>query len=124
MRCTRCSSATSIRLDDLEVICAVLECGPEELPVSEPGTVHRRAQSVVEEPAQPAVPPRPAAPTRRAVPATAMRPERIVQLQRLRCNRCGQRSPKTPQHAQCWQCLHGTEPPPCKGCGGPYWMSG
>lgn len=53
-----------------------------------------------------------------------MRPERVAQLRRLRCNRCGQRAPKTPQHAQCWQCLHRTEPPSCRGCGGPYWMSG
>jgi DNA-binding Xre family transcriptional regulator len=30
---------TSIRLDDLEVICAVLGCGPEELLLREPGTV-------------------------------------------------------------------------------------
>jgi DNA-binding Xre family transcriptional regulator len=30
---------TSVRLDDLEVICAVLGCGPEELLLREPGTV-------------------------------------------------------------------------------------
>ena len=30
---------TSIRLDDLEVICAVLGCGPEELLVREPDKV-------------------------------------------------------------------------------------
>lgn len=30
---------TSIRLDDLEVICAVLGCGPEELLLREPETV-------------------------------------------------------------------------------------
>jgi hypothetical protein len=53
-----------------------------------------------------------------------MKEERIAQLRRLRCNRCGLRAPKTPQHVRCWQCLHGTEPPPCKGCGGPSWMSG
>lgn len=29
---------TSIRLDDLEVICAALGCGPEELLLREPGT--------------------------------------------------------------------------------------
>lgn len=28
---------TSVRLDDLDVICAVLNCGPEELLVREPG---------------------------------------------------------------------------------------
>lgn len=41
---------TSIRLDDLEVICAVLGCGPDELLVSEPGNVHRQVESTVEEP--------------------------------------------------------------------------
>ncbi|WP_020663670.1 helix-turn-helix domain-containing protein [Amycolatopsis benzoatilytica] len=30
---------TSIRLDDLDVICAVLGCGPEELLLREPGKV-------------------------------------------------------------------------------------
>jgi putative transcriptional regulator len=30
---------TSVRLDDLEIICAVLGCGPEELLLREPGTV-------------------------------------------------------------------------------------
>lgn len=30
---------TSIRLDDLEIICAALECGPEELLLREPETV-------------------------------------------------------------------------------------
>ena len=29
---------TSVRLNDLEVICAVLGCGPEELLLREPGT--------------------------------------------------------------------------------------
>lgn len=32
----------SIRLDDLEVICAVLGCGPEELLLREPETVQAR----------------------------------------------------------------------------------
>jgi putative transcriptional regulator len=39
---------TSIRLDDLEVICAVLNCGPEELLITEPDTV-QRVQPVMEE---------------------------------------------------------------------------
>jgi DNA-binding Xre family transcriptional regulator len=39
----------SIRLDDLEVICAVLNCGPEELLIAEPDTV-QRVEAVVEEP--------------------------------------------------------------------------
>ena len=39
---------TSIRLDDLEVICAVLGCGPEELLLREPGTV--KAMSAPAEP--------------------------------------------------------------------------
>lgn len=39
---------TSIRLDDLEVICAVLKCGPEELLLAEPETV-KRVAPVVEE---------------------------------------------------------------------------
>jgi putative transcriptional regulator len=34
---------TSIRLDDLEVICAVLGCGPDELLLREPGTVQAAA---------------------------------------------------------------------------------
>jgi DNA-binding Xre family transcriptional regulator len=29
---------TSVRLDDLEVICTVLGCGPDELLIREPGT--------------------------------------------------------------------------------------
>lgn len=45
-------------------------------------------------------------------------------MERLRCKHCGRRPPKTPKHVRCWQCLHGSEPPPCKGCGGPQWMSG
>lgn len=32
---------TSIRLDDLEVICAVLGCGPDELLIPEPGRVRQ-----------------------------------------------------------------------------------
>ncbi|RKF23656.1 helix-turn-helix domain-containing protein [Micromonospora globbae] len=40
---------TSIRLDDLEIICAVLGCGPDELLIREPGTVHRQAQPVTDE---------------------------------------------------------------------------
>lgn len=36
---------TSIRLDDLEVICAVLGCGPEELLLREPEKVQLPAQS-------------------------------------------------------------------------------
>ena len=39
----------SIRLDDLEVICEVLGCGPEELLVREPGKV--QAPSAVDTPA-------------------------------------------------------------------------
>jgi DNA-binding Xre family transcriptional regulator len=34
---------TSVRLDDLEVICAVLGCGPGELLLREPGTVQAPA---------------------------------------------------------------------------------
>ncbi len=34
----------SVKLDDLDVICAVLGCGVEELLVSEPDKVHRPAQ--------------------------------------------------------------------------------
>jgi hypothetical protein len=41
---------TSIRLDDLEVICTVLGCGPDELLIPEPGKVHRHAESTAEEP--------------------------------------------------------------------------
>ncbi|MEV0641632.1 helix-turn-helix transcriptional regulator [Streptomyces sp. NPDC050619] len=33
---------TSVRLDDLEVICTALDCSPEELLVRQPGTVERR----------------------------------------------------------------------------------
>jgi putative transcriptional regulator len=32
---------TTIRLDDLDVICAVLGCGPEELLIPEPGKVRQ-----------------------------------------------------------------------------------
>lgn len=42
----------------------------------------------------------------------------------LVCMRCGLRPPRTPKHCLCWQCGPGGPPPPCKGCGGPYWMSG
>lgn len=55
---------TSIRLDDLEVICAVLGCGPEDLLIPEPGKVQRQAESAMEEP--------PAA----ASEGTAVRPRR------------------------------------------------
>jgi DNA-binding Xre family transcriptional regulator len=41
---------TSIRLDDLEVICAVLGCGADELLIPEPAKVHRPAESAVDEP--------------------------------------------------------------------------
>lgn len=40
---------TSIKLDDLNVICAVLGCGVEELLIPQPEKVHR-----VDEPEQPA----------------------------------------------------------------------
>ncbi|WP_055749910.1 helix-turn-helix transcriptional regulator [Frankia sp. AvcI1] len=40
---------TTIRLDDLDVICAVLDCGPEELLIREPEKVAaRRPQQVAE----------------------------------------------------------------------------
>jgi putative transcriptional regulator len=41
---------TSIRLDDLEVICTVLGCGPDELLILEPGKVHRQAASGADAP--------------------------------------------------------------------------
>ena len=37
---------TSVRLDDLDVICAVLECGPAELLVPEPDKVAARRPKV------------------------------------------------------------------------------
>ncbi|MFD8002611.1 helix-turn-helix domain-containing protein [Streptomyces mirabilis] len=39
---------TSIRLDDLEVICDALGCGPEELLVREPGKVQTQPVSDVD----------------------------------------------------------------------------
>lgn len=36
------STPTSIRLDDLDVICAVLECTPTELLIAEPAKVEAR----------------------------------------------------------------------------------
>lgn len=42
----------------------------------------------------------------------------------LVCAFCGLRPPRTPKNYLCWQCWSGGPPPPCKGCGGEYWMSG
>jgi DNA-binding Xre family transcriptional regulator len=43
---------TSIRLDDLEVVCAVLGCGPDELLLPEPSKVQRQTETAeVERPA-------------------------------------------------------------------------
>lgn len=41
----------SIRLDDLEIICAVLGCGPDELLIPEPGKVQRQTRSTAAPPA-------------------------------------------------------------------------
>lgn len=46
---------TTIRLDDLDVICAVLNCTPAQLLIPEPDTVAaRRPRNVVESSIQPA----------------------------------------------------------------------
>jgi DNA-binding Xre family transcriptional regulator len=52
---------TTIRLDDLDVICAVLECNPSELLICEPDKVaarRPRKQATSDEPAPPRVTPR------------------------------------------------------------------
>lgn len=35
-------SPASVKLDDLDIICAVLDCGVEEVLICEPGTITRR----------------------------------------------------------------------------------
>jgi DNA-binding Xre family transcriptional regulator len=55
------STPTTIRLDDLDVICAVLECEPSELLIREPNKVaalRPRKQATNDEPASPRVVPR------------------------------------------------------------------
>jgi Cro/C1-type HTH DNA-binding domain len=47
----------SIKLDDLDVLCAVVGCGVEELLIAEPGTISRPAGDHQDQ--QPAAPPRP-----------------------------------------------------------------
>jgi hypothetical protein len=42
------TTPVSIRLDDLDVICAVLECTPIDLLICEPGTVAARKPVVAE----------------------------------------------------------------------------
>jgi DNA-binding Xre family transcriptional regulator len=49
----------SIKLDDLDVLCAVVGCGVEELLIAEPGTVSRPAGDQQDQPGQ-----QPAAPSR------------------------------------------------------------
>lgn len=46
---------TSIRLDDLEIICAVLDCGPEELLLREPGRIQAAPAAPVSVPQAQAV---------------------------------------------------------------------
>ncbi|MBV1854579.1 helix-turn-helix domain-containing protein [Catellatospora tritici] len=54
------TTPTTIRLDDLEVICAVLDCTPADLLICEPGRVRTGRPAVVEQPAAAAgqLPPR------------------------------------------------------------------
>ena len=58
----------SIRLDDLDVICAVLECGPAELLVAEPETVAARRPARAEAASGPAAPRAPRLGRRRSRP--------------------------------------------------------
>src|SRR6266702_3688671 len=94
---------TSIRLDDLEVICAVLGCGPEELLLREPGTVQARPPRLSPAPQRAAPPassrsgdqagqPRRDPPRGPAAQAPG-RPERRADLQRLRAAPAGHRQP-------------------------------
>jgi len=55
------STPTTIRLEDLDVICAVLECDPADLLLCEPEKVAARRpqqQATAEEPPPPAITPR------------------------------------------------------------------
>lgn len=55
------STPTTIRLEDLDVICAVLECDPADLLLCEPEKVAARCpqqQATAEEPPPPAITPR------------------------------------------------------------------
>lgn len=65
----------SIKLDELEVICSVLDCGPEELLIREPDTVAPTAPatadaSAVGDEAKHVPPVRPRAPRGRSLPPT------------------------------------------------------
>lgn len=42
------TTPTTVRLEDLDVICAVLECTPDELLITEPTKVAARRQAAVE----------------------------------------------------------------------------
>src|SRR5213080_2323823 len=60
---------TTIRLDDLDVVCAVLECGPSDLLIPQPEQVAARRPTppeVVAEGTSVVIPPRPG--RRRSVP--------------------------------------------------------
>ncbi|MEV5750580.1 helix-turn-helix transcriptional regulator [Actinoallomurus sp. NPDC052308] len=52
------TTPTTIRLDDLDVICAVLECEPTDLLIREPDKVEARKPRQAEQASGPAVTPR------------------------------------------------------------------
>ena len=111
---------TTIRLDDLDVICAVLDCSPSALLIREPDKVAARRPARPEPPRRRAgapasiVTPRFGKPTLRAAACESTRPP-------AKCVAC-QVQPGRVDQARvdyCYECLPGGPftPPPCRGCG-------
>ena len=110
---------TTIRLDDLDVICAVLECTPADLLICEPDKVAARKPAIAEAGTQARL-------SFLGLGATDQhhRHERSHQALQV----CGVRPPAMREIPYCFACWPGgpVTPPPCRRCGSTkdYFMSG
>ena len=105
---------TMVRLDDLDVICVVLQCAPEDLLKPEPDKVAARRPSQVKS----------ATGSEGEGDHTAARTQPdpaagVIQGRPRPCQRCGLKPRAARRTVHCFDCMPGgpIAPPPCRRCG-------